>query len=370
MGITAAASRSPGERRSCSPAHAVAHGHHLDAHQTDVAPTIAALLGLPIPAPSEGQVLFDALDLSPATAAALRAANVAPAPALRERVRGGARDRSAGARRLTGGHAPARRLDRGPRARARAWCPRCGRSACCWWRSRLLGGATRITEAASGNRHRARGVERRDRWSRRGGGDARGDRDRGSAPWPRWHRSRDAGRSLAGGRRRRRDRGASWCGSCNHRYHRDEDDTTSTTRSRPRRADVPDRDHDRGRVAATFAAVALVAGHAMGRDRHPRRDRLGARRFGRDSGGDGRRLVAAPSTARGLASSALVVAAAIAGVAAISIVDSPARSLGPHRVVAPLALSGLGAWLGPARRRGRLALVGFGVIAVTRQARR
>lgn len=54
----------------------IAHGHTLDAHQTDVAPTIAALLGLPIPAPSEGQILFDALDIAPELAAALRAANV------------------------------------------------------------------------------------------------------------------------------------------------------------------------------------------------------------------------------------------------------------------------------------------------------
>ncbi len=55
---------------------AIADGHRLDAQQTDIAPTIAALLGLPIPAPSEGQILFDALVLTPETAAALRAANV------------------------------------------------------------------------------------------------------------------------------------------------------------------------------------------------------------------------------------------------------------------------------------------------------
>jgi hypothetical protein len=54
----------------------IARGRTLDAQQTDVAPTIAALLGLPVPAPSEGQILLDALDVAPATAAALRAANV------------------------------------------------------------------------------------------------------------------------------------------------------------------------------------------------------------------------------------------------------------------------------------------------------
>jgi hypothetical protein len=54
----------------------IAHGHTLDARQTDVAPTIAALLGLPIPAPSEGEILFDALDIAPPLAATLRAANV------------------------------------------------------------------------------------------------------------------------------------------------------------------------------------------------------------------------------------------------------------------------------------------------------
>jgi len=39
-------------------------------------PTIAALLGLPVPAPSEGEVQLDALDIPEPTAAALRAANV------------------------------------------------------------------------------------------------------------------------------------------------------------------------------------------------------------------------------------------------------------------------------------------------------
>ena len=56
---------------------AIARGHRVDAQQTDVAPTIAALLGLAIPAPSEGAILFDALDIPLDTAAALRAANVA-----------------------------------------------------------------------------------------------------------------------------------------------------------------------------------------------------------------------------------------------------------------------------------------------------
>jgi hypothetical protein len=55
---------------------AIARHHTLDARQTDVAPTIAALLGLPIPAPSEGQILLDALDAPPATLDALRAANL------------------------------------------------------------------------------------------------------------------------------------------------------------------------------------------------------------------------------------------------------------------------------------------------------
>jgi hypothetical protein len=55
---------------------AVARGHTLDARQTDVAPTIAALLGVPIPAPSEGRILLDALELSPETATALHAANL------------------------------------------------------------------------------------------------------------------------------------------------------------------------------------------------------------------------------------------------------------------------------------------------------
>ena len=41
------------------------------AYQIDVAPTIAALLGLPIPASSQGAVLFDALDLSPEARQAL-----------------------------------------------------------------------------------------------------------------------------------------------------------------------------------------------------------------------------------------------------------------------------------------------------------
>jgi len=54
----------------------IAHGHALDARQTDVVPTIAALLGLPIPAPSEGRILLDALDLAPGVAAALQAANL------------------------------------------------------------------------------------------------------------------------------------------------------------------------------------------------------------------------------------------------------------------------------------------------------
>lgn len=54
----------------------VAHGHRLEAEQTDLAPTIAALLGLPIPAPSEGQIQLEALDLPASTANALRAANV------------------------------------------------------------------------------------------------------------------------------------------------------------------------------------------------------------------------------------------------------------------------------------------------------
>ena len=55
---------------------AIARGRVLDARQTDVAPTIAALLGLPIPAPAEGEVLVDALAIDPAAAAALRAANL------------------------------------------------------------------------------------------------------------------------------------------------------------------------------------------------------------------------------------------------------------------------------------------------------
>jgi hypothetical protein len=55
---------------------AVAHQRVLDARQTDIAPTIAALLGLPIPAPSEGQVLVDALAIDRDTANALRTANL------------------------------------------------------------------------------------------------------------------------------------------------------------------------------------------------------------------------------------------------------------------------------------------------------
>lgn len=54
---------------------AVAPGRVVDARQTDIAPTIAALLGLPIPAPSEGTVLVDALAIDRATASALREAS-------------------------------------------------------------------------------------------------------------------------------------------------------------------------------------------------------------------------------------------------------------------------------------------------------
>ena len=56
---------------------AIVPGRRLDAQQTDVAPTIAALLGLPIPAPAEGEVLVDALAIPAGTAASLRAANLA-----------------------------------------------------------------------------------------------------------------------------------------------------------------------------------------------------------------------------------------------------------------------------------------------------
>jgi hypothetical protein len=50
-------------------------GVRLDAQQTDIVPTIAALLGLPIPAPNEGRVLVDALAIPAATSEALLAAN-------------------------------------------------------------------------------------------------------------------------------------------------------------------------------------------------------------------------------------------------------------------------------------------------------
>lgn len=55
---------------------AVAHHRVIEARQTDIAPTIAALLGLPIPAPSEGQVLVDALAIDRDTASALRTASL------------------------------------------------------------------------------------------------------------------------------------------------------------------------------------------------------------------------------------------------------------------------------------------------------
>jgi hypothetical protein len=55
---------------------AVAHGRVLAAQQTDIAPTIAALLGLPIPAPVEGVVVLDALEVDPTVAANLRQASL------------------------------------------------------------------------------------------------------------------------------------------------------------------------------------------------------------------------------------------------------------------------------------------------------
>ena len=113
---------------------AIADGHHLDAQQTDVAPTIAALLGLPIPAPSEGQILFDALDLSPATAFRLRAANVAQ---LQRYASAYAAARGIDPPPLDATSAGMRRLgDWIEDTRAVGLSPRCGRSAGCWWRSR------------------------------------------------------------------------------------------------------------------------------------------------------------------------------------------------------------------------------------------
>ncbi len=52
-------------------------GVRVDAQQVDIAPTIATLLGLPVPAPSEGRVLVEALAVDPARATRIEAANVA-----------------------------------------------------------------------------------------------------------------------------------------------------------------------------------------------------------------------------------------------------------------------------------------------------
>lgn len=51
----------------------IRRGAALDAQQVDLPAVIAALLGLQVPAPIEGHVLVDALDLTPVQAAALRA---------------------------------------------------------------------------------------------------------------------------------------------------------------------------------------------------------------------------------------------------------------------------------------------------------
>ena len=56
------------------------------AYQTDVAPTIAALLGLPIPASNQGTVLFDALELSDAAREALEVRMVAQGKLFSERT--------------------------------------------------------------------------------------------------------------------------------------------------------------------------------------------------------------------------------------------------------------------------------------------
>ncbi|HJZ83569.1 MAG TPA: alkaline phosphatase family protein [Polyangia bacterium] len=50
-------------------------GVRLEARQIDLAPTLAVLLGLPLPAPSEGRVLTEALALEPVEESAVRAAN-------------------------------------------------------------------------------------------------------------------------------------------------------------------------------------------------------------------------------------------------------------------------------------------------------
>jgi hypothetical protein len=56
---------------------AIATGVWLDARQTDLAPTLAALLGLPIPAGSEGRVLLEALAAGPAMRQQIEARNLA-----------------------------------------------------------------------------------------------------------------------------------------------------------------------------------------------------------------------------------------------------------------------------------------------------
>src|SRR5690606_28308498 len=40
------------------------HAQAIEAEQVDIAPTIAALLGLPLPANNQGRILFEALDLT------------------------------------------------------------------------------------------------------------------------------------------------------------------------------------------------------------------------------------------------------------------------------------------------------------------
>lgn len=56
------------------------------ADQTDIAPTIAALLGLPLPANNQGRILFEALRLTPAQRSALEARETAQQGLLAERL--------------------------------------------------------------------------------------------------------------------------------------------------------------------------------------------------------------------------------------------------------------------------------------------
>lgn len=67
----------------------------LDARLIDVAPTVAALLGLPAPAQAFGRVLTEALELDPAAADAVRAADEARLAALVPIAEDAVRDRRA-----------------------------------------------------------------------------------------------------------------------------------------------------------------------------------------------------------------------------------------------------------------------------------